>query len=166
VSSIADVIRGLNSSGVSYVVVGGVAVVLHGRLRTTMDLDLVIALDAPNINKALEVLAGLGLKPRLPIDPAGFADEQIRRHWIQDKGMMVLSFVDPILPTAAVDIFAAYPMDYRQLLNHSIVTNLGDIPARVCSLEHLISMKRMANRPHDLADIVDLEQILRAKNEF
>ena len=44
-SSIADVIRGLNSSGVSYVVVGGVAVVLHGRLRTTVDLDLVIALD-------------------------------------------------------------------------------------------------------------------------
>lgn len=35
----------LNATGVRYLVVGGVAVVLHGHLRTTADLDLVVSLE-------------------------------------------------------------------------------------------------------------------------
>ena len=39
-----DVFRSLTAAGVSFVVVGGVAVVLHGHARMTVDLDLVIDL--------------------------------------------------------------------------------------------------------------------------
>jgi hypothetical protein len=99
----------------------------------------------------------------LPVNPADFADEGTRQQWITDRGMMVFSFFDPVNPTTAVDIFAAYPMDYGQMLSHSIEANFGGTLVRICSLDDLISMKRAANRPHDLTDSQDLELIRRAK---
>jgi hypothetical protein len=46
----------LERAGVRYLVVGGVAVVLHGYLRTTLDLDLVIQLEPDNLDRALTAL--------------------------------------------------------------------------------------------------------------
>lgn len=43
------VIRSLNEAGVEYVVVGGVAVNVHGLVRATEDLDLFVKPDAENI---------------------------------------------------------------------------------------------------------------------
>lgn len=43
-SAIESVLKALNDSGVRYLVVGGIAVVMHGHLRTTADLDLVVDL--------------------------------------------------------------------------------------------------------------------------
>ena len=43
----------LEASGARYLVVGGVAVVLHGHLRFTADLDLVLAMDPANLRRAL-----------------------------------------------------------------------------------------------------------------
>ena len=52
-SSIESIARALNNAEVSFLVVGGLAVVAHGYGRQTQDLDLVIRLDAPCINAAL-----------------------------------------------------------------------------------------------------------------
>jgi hypothetical protein len=166
VSLIADVIRGLNSNEISYVVVGGVAVVLHGRNRVTMDLDIVISLDEANVRKTVGMLSKIGLKPRIPVDPLDFANAEIRRQWVQDRGMKVFSFVDPARAATGVDIFAAYPLDYGDLFARSIIVNLGQTPVRLCSIEDLITMKRQANRSHDLDDIQDLEQILHERNKL
>jgi len=166
VSLIADVIQGLNSDEISYVVVGGVAVVLHGRNRLTMDLDIVISLDQANVRKTVDLLTRLGLKPRIPVNPLDFADAEIRRQWVQDRGMTVFSFVDPAEAAAGVDIFAAYPLDYAGLFARAVIANLGPTPVRVCSIEDLIAMKRVANRRHDLDDIQDLERILHARNKI
>ncbi|HVR96719.1 MAG TPA: hypothetical protein VMW27_08905 [Thermoanaerobaculia bacterium] len=53
------VLASLERARVRYLVVGGVAVVLHGYLRTTLDLDLVLQLEQANVERALEALAGL-----------------------------------------------------------------------------------------------------------
>lgn len=42
-SAIESVLKALNDSGVRYLVVGGIAVVMHGHLRTTLDLDLEVS---------------------------------------------------------------------------------------------------------------------------
>ena len=146
-------------------VVGGVAVVLHGRDRVTMDLDLVISLDDANIRKTVKLLSGLGLKPRIPVNPLDFADPEIRRQWVEERGMKVFSFSDPAGSTPGVDIFAEYPTDYSELLARSMTANLGVTPVRLCSIDDLIAMKRMANRRHDLGDIEVLEQIRDAKRK-
>jgi len=145
VSLILDVIQGLNREGVSYVVVGGVAVVLHGRDRVTMDLDLVISLDDANIRKTVKLLSGLGLKPRIPVNPLDFADPEIRRQWVEERGMKVLSFIDPARATVGVDIFAAHPLDYGRLISRSLVSPLGETQVRYCSLDDLTTIENAVN---------------------
>src|SRR5579862_6113553 len=79
----------LQKTGVRYVVVGGVAVNLHGYQRFTKDVGLVIDLVPDRALKALQALEGLGYKPSVPVRVADFADAAIREGWIRDKGMMV-----------------------------------------------------------------------------
>ena len=79
----------LNASGTRYVVVGGVATVLHGYARLTADIDLILDLEESAAARAMHALAGLGLRPRAPVDPADFADARIREGWLRDKGMQV-----------------------------------------------------------------------------
>ena len=81
--------RALNASGTRYVVVGGVATVLHGYARLTADIDLILDLEESAAARAMHALAGLGLRPRAPVDPADFADARIREGWLQDRGMQV-----------------------------------------------------------------------------
>jgi hypothetical protein len=66
---IGRILAALNEARVRYVVVGGVAVVLHGHLRFTADLDLVLALDRDNVLAALAALQGLGFRPRARPSP-------------------------------------------------------------------------------------------------
>ena len=70
--------RALNASGTRYVVVGGVAVVLHGHARLTADVDLILDLERNAAGRAMEALAALGLRPRVPVNLEDFADERIR----------------------------------------------------------------------------------------
>ena len=72
------VFEALNGAQVRYVVVGGFATVLHGHARLTADIDLVIDLSPSEARKTLEVLVGLGFRPRAPVNPLAFADPEIR----------------------------------------------------------------------------------------
>lgn len=85
------VVGGLERANVRYLVVGGVAVVLHGYLRTTLDLDLVLHLERDNVERALKALSGLGFQPQVPVPLSSFADPQVREGWFGDKNMTVFS---------------------------------------------------------------------------
>ena len=87
--------RVLNASGTRYVVVGGVATVLHGYTRLTADIDLIIDLEREAARQAIRALVAFGLRPRVPVNAEDFADERIRAGWIRDKRMQVFSFFKP-----------------------------------------------------------------------
>ena len=55
-----DIVRALNLAAVRYLIVGGIAVNVHGYLRHTKDVDLVIALDEPNCRAAMDAVASFG----------------------------------------------------------------------------------------------------------
>lgn len=156
------VIEAFNRGKVAYVVVGGLAVVLHGHTRLTVDIDLVIGLDEANASKAVDIVSKLGYKPRVPVNPKAFADSKQRALWIKDKGLTVFSFYKSDNPLIGIDFFVDYPMDFNGLLSRSIIKHLGKIPIRICSIDDLIEMKRKAGRPKDLEDARILEMI---KNE-
>lgn len=153
----------LNEGSVRYVVVGGVATVLHGYARLTADVDLIIDLEPAECRRALEVLAQLGLQPRLPVDALDFSDPAMRRSWVEEKGMRVFSLVDPDNPLLAVDRFAEHVLDFDRLWADSEEIRLRGTSVRVASIPHLIELKRLAGRPKDLEDIMRLEEIQRRK---
>lgn len=151
--------QALNDSGARYVVVGGLATVLHGYSRLTADVDLIVDLDPPIVDRVLQALEQLGLRPRLPVPARDFADPLKREQWIRDKHMEVFSLLDPQNPVFSVDIFVRHPIDFELLYAGSKSVDLGGASIRICGIDHLIELKRRAGRPQDLDDISHLERI-------
>ena len=154
----------LNDAGVRYVVVGGVAVVLHGHVRVTVDLDLVVDLEPAAAALAIEALTRLGLRPRVPVDALDFADPVQRAGWISEKGMRVLMLHDPADALVEVDVFVESPAPFEELFARSEEVDLGSTSVRIASIDDLIAMKRVAGRPQDLVDIEALQIISEARD--
>lgn len=148
---------------VRYIVVGGLAVVLHGYSRATYDLDLVIQLNRDNIEAAFKALRGLGYKPLVPITAEQFADAEQRRAWIEQKGMKVLNPWSDGYRDTNVDIFATEPFDFDAEYERSYLQEfVPGVALHVASLDTLIEMKRIAGRAKDLGDIEELQNIQEA----
>jgi hypothetical protein len=154
-----QVLAALNAGQVRYLVVGGVAVVLHGHLRTTADLDLVLSLVPDNVRRALAALDGLGFRPRAPVRAEEFADPAARIRWADEKGMTVFSLWSAQVPGIEVDLFVREPFDFEQAFGRAVRVALDTTSAMVASLQDLLAMKRAAGRPLDLADVAALEAI-------
>lgn len=119
---IEQVLASLNAAGVRYLVVGGVAVVLHGHLRTTADLDLVVALDDANAQRAVEALQALGFTPRAPVAASQFADAAARAGWIAEKGLTVVSLPDLL----AMKRHAGRPQDQADVAALEAIAGRGN----------------------------------------
>lgn len=157
--NLREIFKVLADAEVDYVVVGGLAVIMHGHLRATSDLDLVIGLERENCLKALAALASIGLQPRLPVTLAEFADPAKRKDWVENRNMMVFQLWDPNNPERSVDVFVREPMDFPTMLAEAQIKELDGIPIPIASIRHLIAMKRAAGRRNDLDDIEALRQI-------
>ena len=158
-SPFVSVFRLLNDADVRYIVVGGIATVLHGYVRTTADIDLIIDLHTEEAEKAIRALSGFGFAPQAPVNPLAFADAGQRNRWIEEKNMTVFSLAHRDKPGLTVDLFARHPIPFDALWSRSVLMDLGDTKVRVCALEDLIALKRLAGRQQDLADIEQLARI-------
>ena len=76
--------------------------------------------------------------------------------------MLVFSLFDPDDPLHEVDVFVDNPIDFGELWTRSEVVSVGSTEARIASIEDLITMKSIAGRPQDLADIEALQVIREA----
>ena len=159
----APLFHALNESGIRYVVVGGVAVVLHGYPRFTADIDLIVDFDPESLRRAMDALQQLGLVPRAPVDATDFADPTIREGWVREKRMQVFSLYAPDNPLLSVDLFVRHPVDFEPLWARADAINLESNAIRVASIPDLIYLKRLVNRPRDLDDIEKLEAIVRRR---
>lgn len=153
------VLAALEREKVRYLVVGGVAVVLHGYLRTTVDLDLVLHLERDNVERALRALANLGFQPQAPVPLSSFAEPQIRETWSREKNMTVFSLWHPGHPGFAVDLFIQEPFDFEAAYRRALRVPLEGLQTTVVSREDLVAMKRTAGRSSDLADIAALSEL-------
>jgi hypothetical protein len=159
VGEIERVFAELNRQSVRFLVAGGVAVVLHGYLRTTADLDLIVQLEPENILRALRALESLGYRPRAPVSAEDFADESIRESWIQEKNLQVFSFWSDQSPQLEVDLFVREPFDFEAVYKQTKETQLDKTSVRVIPRDILIDMKRRTGRPRDLEDAEALEAL-------
>ena len=149
--------RKLQEKKVDYMVVGGVALVLHGAIRMTADLDLMVALEEHNLTVFIEAMNELGFRPKVPVPSEAFISADNRESWIQDKGMVVFSFYHPGKMLSLVDVFVHEPVPYSEMRERRDYMLVDDFSIPVVSIQDLIKLKRMAGRPQDIEDIKALE---------
>jgi predicted nucleotidyltransferase len=154
-----DVISLLNKLGVRYLVVGGVALVLHGVVRLTADIDLLIDLKKENIGKFLNAMKTLGYKPKLPVDPAGLLDPKIRKEWLVKKNMVAFSFMHPKEDYKLVDLLINEPVPFPGVYKRMQIVHAGKVPIKVVSLSDLIKLKKKSAKEQDLKDIEMLREL-------
>lgn len=157
---IETILATLVAAKVRFVVVGGVAVVLQGYPRFTVDLDLVLGFEPANIRAALLALEVLGFTPKAPVTAADFADPEIRHSWIQDKGMTVFSLWSDSFRGTDVDLFVSEPIPFAELEAAATAVPLEVTTVPVASIHHLLRMKEAAGRPRDLEDARVLRGLL------
>jgi len=153
------VFRSLQKNNIRYAVAGGVALVLHGVVRFTADLDLIVDLEKENLGRFVQAVTELGYRPRNPVNAGDFLDPAIRERWKREKGMEVFSFIDPSQPMSLIDVFIEEKIPFREVLQEIVQMEARGIVIPVVSLRHLKRLKKAANRPQDLADIEAIEAL-------
>ena len=152
-----EIMRRLTAAGVDFVVIGGIAVILHGYPRITRDLDITFAPDPANLDALGQVLIGLDARLRGVEDDVPFAPDARTL-----EGIELLT-----LETSAGWFDVHRSVDgapsYRRLRERAERVNLGPFTVLLASIDDLLAMKRAAARPVDLADIEALEAIERLR---
>ena len=152
--SVGAIVRALNSANVRYLVVGGLAVVAHGYVRFTADVDLIVDLEPANATRAIAALESLQYRPRSPVPFGEFANPQKRAAWVRDQNLTVFSVYSPQHPLTEVDLFVESPLEFevahRRALRKEIAPGLI---ATFVGIEDLRHLKRLAGRPQDLLDL-------------
>jgi hypothetical protein len=160
-----EIFRALNAHKVKYVVVGGIALVLHGVVRLTADLDLIVRLEKENLLRFISVMHGLGYKPKMPVKAEEFIDDENRAKWRREKNMQVFSFYHPKKPLGLIDVFVEEPMPYREMDRDKEMIRVGNLKIPVISKKHLMALKRLSGRPQDIADINALKEVMKVEKE-
>jgi predicted nucleotidyltransferase len=151
---IQNVIGALEKHKIRYALVGGHAVALHGAVRGTVDIDIVIAFRKNSLKAAEVALQELGLKSRLPITATEVY--KFRKEYIQNRNLTAWSFINLNNPLEIVDILIT-----EDLNNLKTVTKKAfGINIKVAAIPDLIAIKKKAGRPQDIEDIKALEKLL------
>lgn len=150
----ARIFQTLDDYGVDYLTIGGWAVVAHGYVRATVDIDLMADPSVDNIERLARALGSMGARLRgvdadkLDIDPT---DPEVLGNgasFTMDTDFGPVDFLNEV-PGAP---------DYGYMRERSVETTAGGVHIRVVGLEDLIAMKKASGRDRDLLDIRELER--------
>ena len=145
---------GLVNGGVQFILIGGVAGVVHGAARLTYDVDIVYARSPDNYQRLIDTLAPH--QPYLRDAPAGLPfqlDVPTLRNGLNFTLTTTLGDIDLLGEVAGGGTYDA-------LLPHSVEVEAFDVIFRCVNLPKLIELKRAAGRPKDLEAIAELVLLL------
>jgi predicted nucleotidyltransferase len=154
------ILRLLNARRVAYILIGGLAINLHGYERLTADVDVCYERSRQNVARLVDVLRELHSHPRQWSEGVPFTlDTQT-----------ILNGDTFTFSTGAGDLdIIAIPTGsrgYDDLARGAEVHELGDqLPVQVIGLEDLIRLKRATGRPKDAVDVYALEDIRELRAE-
>jgi hypothetical protein len=145
----------LDQHGVEYVVVGGVAAVLHGAPVTTFDIDTLVKVDGTNADRLLAALTALEARYRehaQPIRPT-------------KKDLLAAGHLLLMTNSGPLDVlgFIGQGKRYEDVINTVAKISVGELSIRVLDLEALIEEKKALGRDKDQAALRLLEAVLRRR---
>ncbi len=147
----------LVGSGVDFVLIGGLAAVLHGSSVLTNDADVCARLDPDNLERLSRALTDLDARIRSDATPEGVPFDP------HPSLLASVAMLNMITRCGDLDLtFAPAGLgDYDALVRAATPMDLGEVTVRVASLADIIHSKATANRPKDRAVL----PILRALAE-
>ena len=157
------IFKALNDANVRYLVVGGLAVIAHGYVRLTVDLDIVLHLEHENSLRAMQALEKIGYRPLVPVKASEFADPEKRQSWIDEKQMIVFQMRHSDPESTRLDIFASEPFSFEDEYKRAYWDDYEGIRVPIVCYDKLLDLKRHSGRPQDLLDIEQLKAIAEEK---
>ena len=145
----------LDRHGVDYLTIGAWAVIAHGYVRATADIDFVARLDAQNMSRLATALSELNARLRgidadkLDIDPTDPQVLMTGASFTMDTDAGPLEFLNDV-PGAA---------DYDVMRSRARQADAGGVTVWVVGYEDLIRMKEASGREQDLLDIHQLRDL-------
>jgi len=139
-----ELFRSLNAKGVEYLLIGGYAVIIHGYVRNTNDIDISVSNDPENIERCLSAL-----------DDFGFGGPQLRSALTSNEKDVVRMGVEPM----KIEIMNYLNgVDFAAAFERRVTRNAEDIIINVISLADLIANKEKVGRLQDLLDVEKLKE--------
>lgn len=137
----------LADHGVDFVLVGGLAAVLHGSPTTTTDADILPSADAANLARLSAALRNLEARVRSHDDPDGIAFDP-HPTLLGSVGMLNMT-------TRCGDLDLTFRPaglgEFEEVRRGAIAIDLGDLVVHVAALDDIIRSKTVADRPKDRA---------------
>ncbi len=138
-----DFITAFNDQGVDYILIGGMAVVIHGYPRTTGDMDLWVKKTKTNYKKIEKAFHQFGM----PVF------DMTLENFLSDSFDVWMFGVSPIKIELITNL---KKLNFNTVLSHANKISYGTISVTYIDIENLIISKRNAGRPKDLDDILQL----------
>ena len=146
--------RLLNHFNVQYIMVGGVAVNLHGYSRTTKDIDIWI-------NDTKENRKHLGLAfAKFGYDEINLEDFQFIPGWT-DFYIGTGIRLDVLIEMKGLEGYS-----FEKSLQIASIASIENIEVPFLQIYQLIANKKAVNRSKDQIDVMELENIIRVRKEL
>jgi predicted nucleotidyltransferase len=146
VTGFGRILEDLNGAGIRYVLIGGIALIRHGVVRATRDVDAVFDPDPGNVDRIRTLIEQWGAtRPDGSPIPGGSIAGDRTIHLATPHGEL-----DLLSENAAA-------VGFSELLARADTRRVDGIEAPICSLADLVAMKRSAGRERDRVDLADLE---------
>jgi hypothetical protein len=154
-----DLIKLLAESNTDYVLVGGLAVALHGYQRVTMDVDVVLAMEPKNLDRFITHAKAAGLRPTMPVAIESLARPDLLEQWQHEKGMLAFGLHSSEAQATVLDVLVKPVVPYADLRRDAVMINMGPYRVPIASIDHLIAMKTNSGRSKDAIDIEELNKL-------
>ena len=129
----------LNRHAVDYLIVGGYAVIFHGYVRTTADIDIWVAINPDNAQRVEAAIRGAGFNPPWLKAELFLRPGSVFRIGMEPLRLEIITQIDGV--------------EFEQCRAGRIETELDGLKVSFLNLNDLKTNKRAAGRPKDLADL-------------
>lgn len=147
-----DVLRAFEQARVEYILVGGVAVNLHGIVRATEDIDLFVRPEAENVERLKAALRSL------------WNDPEIEEICVEDFETYPTLRYGPPGEDLVIDVLTSVGTAFRFDDLEAQALSIDGVQIKVATPETLVRMKRNTLRPIDKADASALRRLFGIKD--
>lgn len=154
-----ELFSALDRHKVDYLLIGGLAVSLHGVERATMDVDITVAMNPANLAALIDAAKELKLTPVLPVPLESLGNVELLREWHAQRNLEAFALRTPELAGVTIDVLLFPPVDFAGMMARAVEYDVAGTAIRVVSIEDLIALKKAVGRPVDISDVEHLQRI-------